>query len=498
MIDADIRRSVLLLASSGMSGREISTRLSVSRNTVAAIIKQGGAPPCDQRNDKVALDGELLTRLYTECEGFVQRVHEKLLEEQHIELPYSTLTRRLRNLGISKPPSRRCARVPDDPGAEMQHDTSQHKIRINGSRQRLVSSVLYLRYSKRRYVRFYRRFTRFHMKCFFHEALTYWGYAAPLCIIDNTNLARLSGAGRHARIAPEMEAFGQRYGFRFQCHEIGHANRKAGEERSFRTIDTNFLPGRVFESLDDVNRQAFHWATERLEHRAQTKAMIVPAKAFECEKPHLVVVPPHLPAPYLVHDRIVDQYGYIAFDGNYYYVPGEQRGTARVLEYADRVEICLGRERVSEYLRPADGVRNERFIPKDRPKPRHGPRTRKRPTAEEEARLRALSPAVEAYLDKVLAPRGIQRHQFVRRLFGMSRRMSNELFVRSIERALRYGVEDLATLERISRLLIVTGEHAPQPVTFDEAYRDRETYRDGQFTDQPDLSVYDEGIPPAE
>ena len=55
----------------------------------------------------------------------------------------------------------------------------------------IVASVLYLRYSKRRYLKVYRTFNRFAMKCFLHEALMYWGYAAGQCIIDNTNLARL-------------------------------------------------------------------------------------------------------------------------------------------------------------------------------------------------------------------------------------------------------------------------------------------------------------------
>ena len=59
----------------------------------------------------------------------------------------------------------------------------------------------------------------------------YWGYAASQCIIDNTNLARLRGAGSQAVIAPEMEAFARRYGFQFVCHAIGHANRKAGPGR---------------------------------------------------------------------------------------------------------------------------------------------------------------------------------------------------------------------------------------------------------------------------
>ncbi|HYK10413.1 MAG TPA: hypothetical protein VEV39_06420, partial [Gemmatimonadales bacterium] len=46
------------------------------------------------------------------------------------------------------------------------------------------------------------------------------------CIIDNTNLARLKGTGRNAVIVPEMAAFAQEHGFRFVCHEKGHANRK--------------------------------------------------------------------------------------------------------------------------------------------------------------------------------------------------------------------------------------------------------------------------------
>ena len=52
------------------------------------------------------------------------RVHEKLVEEEGVTVTYSTLTRRLRELGISDPPKTRCQQVPDEPGAEMQHDTS--------------------------------------------------------------------------------------------------------------------------------------------------------------------------------------------------------------------------------------------------------------------------------------------------------------------------------------------------------------------------------------
>lgn len=493
MINAELRRSVWALHERGMPQRQIALRLGLSRNTVRGIVASRGEVPRQIRSEKVRVDADLLARLYEECNGRIQRMHEKLAEEAGVKLPYSTLTRRVRKLGLGEEAKRRCERRGDDPGREMQHDTSSYRVAIGGQTSRVIASLLYLRYSKRRYLRFYRHFTRFHLKCFLHEALTYWGYAAAECIIDNTNLARLSGAGQHARIVPEMEAFSRQFGFRFRCHEIGHANRKAGEERSFWTVETNFLPGRTFASLEDLNRQALEWATVRMEQRAQTQARIVPAAAFQTEKARLAAVPEGLPAPYLTHGRSIDEYGYIAFDANYYWIPGEERGTVTVLQYAGEIAIYRGSDRLCRYPLPADGVRGQEFGAQG--KPAHHARNRKRPTDEEEKRLRALAPEVGKYIDGVIEGGGVLRHQFLRRLHGLSRRMSPELFVRSVERALHYGVRGLDGLERIAQLYLDPDSPDALPVAdLDETYREREAYRAGELTDRPDLSVYDRDL----
>ena len=225
MIDPDTCKAIYKLHEQGMSIRQISRGLNLSRNSVRKIIRRRGQLPA-ARSDKVELDIELLRRLYHECDGWIERVHERLREEEQIEIGYSTLTRILREEGISKPPKTRCDRVPDQPGAEMQHDTSPYRVKLAGVRTPVIASLLYLRYSKRKYLKFYLAFNRFAMKCFLHEALMFWGYSAASNVIDNTNLARLRGTGKHAIIVPEMEAFARRYGFQFICHEIGHANRK--------------------------------------------------------------------------------------------------------------------------------------------------------------------------------------------------------------------------------------------------------------------------------
>ena len=290
MIETDKRKAAFLLHQEGQSVREIARLLGLSPNTVKLIIQQQGAPPPSHpRADKRQLEEELLRRLYQQCQGWVVRVHEKLLEEEGVRVSYSTLKRRLRELGISHPPQTRCAHVPDEPGAEMQHDTSPYKIELGGTRTGIIASLIYMRYSKRRYLKFYRAFDRFKMKCFFHEALTFWGYAARQCIIDNTNLARLRGTGANALIHPEMEAFSRQYGFAYRCHALDHRNRKAGEERSFWFVETNFLPGRTFANLEDLNRQAFLWSTAAPGPQAPGQAGTHPRPGLRARA--------HLPAP---------------------------------------------------------------------------------------------------------------------------------------------------------------------------------------------------------
>jgi hypothetical protein len=320
----------------------------------------------------------------------------------------------------------------------------------------------------------------------------FWGRAARQCIIDNTNLARLRGTGANALIHPEMEAFARQYGFAYHCHALRHSNRKAGEERSFWTVETNFLPGRTFRDLEDLNRQAFEWSTTRLDNKPQGKAGLIPAKAFEHERGYLSVLPAHLPAPYRVHERGTDQYGFVTFEANYYWVPGTQRADIKLLEYGDRLKLYLAGQCLIEYPRPAEGVQNQQFSPPGQPAPPHHAHNRKPPTETEEKHLRALDPAVNAYLDFALPAKGIARHELIRRLWGLSRQVSVGLLRQTLERARKYRITDWPTLERIAQLYLQQGTgQLPLPLV-DESFRERETYQQGLLTDPPNLSRYED------
>jgi len=463
----------------------------VSRNTVRDIIKQEGRMPDSVREDKITVDEKLLCRLHEKCEGRIQRIHEKLTEEEGLKIGYSTLSRLIRQLGLGQSKKSRCDRVPDEIGAEMQHDTSSYRLSIGGKKMLLIGSLIYFRYCKMRYLKFYRAFNRFKMKCFFHEALSFFGYSAPVCIIDNTNLARLRGTGKNAIIVPEMEKYARQFGFKFVCHEKGHANRKAGNERSFYTVETNFFPGRSFESLEDLNKQALEWATVRVANRKVSGTSIIPAIAFEDEKPHLVKLPPFVSPPYLPHKRGIDQYGYVPFDGNYYWVPGTSRGEVLVLQYSGCLKIYISRKLVIEYPLPPHGVKNQAFSPQGLPKPAYKPKDRKGAPAQEEQKLRAVSSEVEAYLEFLFSAQGRDKHLIIRELFSLYQKITLPLFIKTIKRALQYRVTETRSLERIAMLYMTEGEAEIGPVHIDEEFQNREAYQEGRLSDQADLSIYD-------
>lgn len=495
MISPDKRKAIYLLYKEGMGLREIARSLGVNRGTVSDIIKQKGVMPESARSDKIQLDAQLLIKLYNDCDGWVQRIHEKLTEEEGIEIGYSTLTEKIRELSLGKSKNQRCARVPDKAGEEMQHDSSAYKVKLADKHVLVQGSLLYFRYAKVRYLKFYPSFDRFKMKCFLHEALSFWGYAADVCIIDNTNLARLRGTGQNAVIVPEMQQFAKQYGFEFVCHEVMHSNRKAGNERGFFTIVTNFFAGRKFEDMADLNAQAVEWATVRSANRPTGKTRLIPATAFEYEKAYLNKLPAYVEPPYLVYQRRTDQYGYAAFDGNFYWIPGTGRHNVKVLRYDDHLKIYHQRKLLGHYQLPACRVKNEQITPTGQSKPQHKPKYRKKPTAGEEKILRTAAVEIDAYLSFALKEKGAKsKHRFIRQLYGLHKKMARSLLIKTIKRAKKYRITDIKTVESIAVLLIKEGNYDMPSAQIDSEFKNRQAYHQGRFATDVDLSDYDKMI----
>jgi hypothetical protein len=136
-------------------------------------------------------------------------------------------------------------------------------------------------------------------------------------------------------------------------------------------------------------------------------------------------------------------------------------------------------------------VKNQPFSPEGQPAPPHQPHHRKQPALEEEKHLRALSPSVSAYVDFILQTPGLYRHECLRKLLALSRKMTTPLFIKSVERAHKYQITSLPTLERIALLYLDGGSGELPWVQIDPNLRQREAYQEGALTEPPDLSLYD-------
>jgi transposase len=253
------RTAILELSAKGVSKREIARVLHLSRLSVRKVLLSNSTqvPPMHGAEKAEPYRQQILD-LWISCKGNLVRVHEELTADG-ARLSYPALTAFCRRQGIGQASVVPAGQYHFEPGVEMQHDTSPHAVEVGGKKYQAQTASAVLCYSRLLFFQINPTFQRFDCKVFLTDALRYVGGVVERVMIDNTHVVVLRGTGREMIPVPEMEAFADRFGFRFVAHERGDANRSARVERPFAFIEGNFLAGRTFAGWDDVNQQARQW-----------------------------------------------------------------------------------------------------------------------------------------------------------------------------------------------------------------------------------------------
>jgi transposase len=446
MIDNELREAAKTLHRKGMGIRQISLALKVSRNTIRKVLRgkdKEKTPKPSRWRDAFAVAGEVFKR----CKGNVVRVREILLEEHALSIPYSTLTRMVRDLELREgKESKRAGIYHFGPGQEMQHDTSPHVIVLNGKKLTAQCASLVLAYSRRLFIRYYPSFTRFEARHFLSEAFRFMDGACPRCIIDNTSVIVARGAGAYAEMAPEMAGFGLIYGVTFEAHEVDDCDRKGRVERPFSYVEGNFLVGRTFLDWDDLNRQAIEWCQNTSNPKFKRSLGMSPDAAYIIEKPYLKPLPPYLPPVCQCMFRVVDISGYVSVETNRYSVPERLIGKkVEVHKSWDRIEVCEGSRKVAEHRRLIEKTDARVLDPSHHQRKasvRSGP-------CIEEKELRASSQTLDLYVAQIKRRSPGRAVRPLRRLLDLKRTYPEEAFNAACEQALHYGLFDLTRLERL-------------------------------------------------
>jgi len=467
LTDHDTRTAVFALSAKGHGPRPIARTLKISRSTVKLILRSGTAevPPIE-RPEIAGAHIDVIKGLAAICCGNLVRVHEEL-QKKGVAISYSALTSFCRRRGIGHEPKKPIGELDFDPGEEMQHDTSPHTVHMSDRARSLVCASLVLCFSRRLFAQCYPRWNRFTAKVFLTDALRAMGGASRQCMLDNSSVIVVRGTGKNAVMAPEMVAFGERFGFHFAAHELGHADRSAYVERSFSYIEGNFYPGRTFADLDDLNAQLRDWCSQ-VDQRTIRAISARPIDLFVSEAPRLVPLPIHIPEPYRMHRRTVDAAAYVQLHRNNYSTPAALIDRElSVHESKDRVRLYDGHRFVCEHRRLEDSKEGRSTLEEHR---RERQRLRERKpepvVPPKEAAMRAASPVVEEMVKTLRKELGGRAKRPLDRLYRMWLDYPREPLDRALRKALDHGLHDL---ERIERLVLsyVSGDffRLPDPDT---------------------------------
>jgi len=446
MLSLAERTTILQMHQRGISARQIARLLKTSRGAVRRVIRsQTPEPPKIERPQLAVPHRDTILELHRRCQGNLVRVHEEL-HAQGARIAYPTLTAFCRHQGIGQTPRLPAGRYHFEPGQEIQHDTSVHRATIAGKIRKVQTAGAVLCHSRMRLIQCYPRFTRFECKVFLTAALKYFKGAPETMMIDNTHVVVLRGTGAEMIPVPEMAAFAERLGFRFQAHAVGDANRSAHVERLFHHVETNFLAGRSFQDWNDLNQQARRWCDQvNASYKRHLKAK--PIDLYALERTRLRPLPAWLPEPTRIHHRTVDAEGYVHLHTNRYSVPAQWIGRqVQLRETWAHVDIDLGQRQTVRHSRILEPANKRSILPEHR---RRCPKRKPSDPSHEETILSKIAPELDDYV-QALKQRGRKQTTLaLRQLLRMTRDYPREPMIQAIHTAAHYGLYDLDRVETI-------------------------------------------------
>jgi hypothetical protein len=442
----------------------IARTLRLSRNAVRDVVRSGAVEVPDyERDGRLSESLDQVRALHEQCHGNLVRVMEKLAESGLL-IGYSTLTAFCRRHGIGLKPKVAAGQYHFEPGEEMQHDTSPHSVVIAGVKTPVQCASLVLCYSHMLYAQVYPRFSRLECRAFLSEAVQHFGGASQRCMVDNTSVIIAHGTGKDAVPAEVLRILGERFGFYFEAHAVGDANRSARVERRFHYIEHNFYPGRTFVDMADLNAQLHAWCNT-VNNKPRRSLPRTPFELLAAEKSALRPLPIHVPEVYVTHSRRVGVEGYISLHTNRYPIADVHIGRyLEVHESVDRVRIFDGHKLIADYGKLEYGKAKRVPVPKGLR--RSGLRKQPRPPSHEEQVVRAVDPVFGRLVDALKKRDGGRALKAVRRIHRMYLDYPTNVLTEVLRDVEGYGLLDLFRIEKLV-LRRLAGEFFRLPIDDD-------------------------------
>jgi Mu transposase-like protein/integrase-like protein len=177
------------------------------------------------------------------------------------------------------------------------------------------------------------------------RAFAFMGGWVKSLLYDNMKQVRLS----RTEWNPLFIDFANHYGLVVKTHRVRRPQTKGKVERMVNYVKDNFLNGRSFVDLEDLNAHGWHWLTSLANVRIHSTTKKRPVDLLGAEDLTAVASI----APYqitLKGTRKVDRSGFVRWDGSRYSVPPENTGKLVLVKQGEqKITICCDDLIVAEH-----------------------------------------------------------------------------------------------------------------------------------------------------
>jgi len=355
MISWEQHMDIKSLAAAGVSGREIARRTGHARDTIRKVLKGEHKMRVERRKQGSMLD-PFKDHVRERFERY-QLSAVRLLDEIR-PMGYRgsiiTLRRYLKDLrGPTERKKRVTVRFETLPGRQSQADWTDCGRFDIGERRRLAvhAFVIVLGWSRYMFVRFTTSMKLADLIACHQAAFAYFGGWTNEILFDNMKQIRI-GPGQ---LNEGFMDFANHHGFAVKTHRPYRPRTKGKVERPNDYIKDNFLAGRTFESIDDLNVQVMHWLDHTANVRVHGTTGEVPKErlAREC------LIPLASQPVYRFHQavpRIVSNEATVHYQGSRYSVPPAFAGQkVNVSVDGGFLKIVAGQDLVAEHRQAMRG-----------------------------------------------------------------------------------------------------------------------------------------------
>jgi len=318
----------------------------VSRNAVRRALKpqRPVAPATCRRASKLDPYKAKIGYLVREKKLSAVRVMEEITELGY-QGGYSILKGHVRSV---RPRVYRRPTPPIDhpPGQEGQMDWSPHPVVMGGRNQITQTGSIVLCYSRWQYFHHFPDETLDNVMALHKQAFEEVGKVPHTMTYDNmTTVGRHTGPSE-VWINPTFQQFADYYGFKIIILRPGAKERHGKVERPFHYIEHNFLAGREFQDMEDLNRQSYLWRLNKANVRIHGTLRQRPVDRLEREMPYLKPLPQDRRDPaYKEVERLIHADFCVAIDTNRYSANPDLVGEyAKVRLYNDHLEIWINQQ----------------------------------------------------------------------------------------------------------------------------------------------------------